>query len=157
YFGGAERLRFSHAVDKRKAEEEKFAAWVNQKPERKAKYGNVLSDIAKITAVSNAKADLDVLVRRIPDATMPVFSAIFGAAIASEQGKMINTDAERTELIAKIAASLKDREPIYEREMLKYFLKEFADLPDGQKIEAVENLFGKFKGKERRAEEAKFA
>src|SRR5690606_26748430 len=118
YFGGAERLRFSHAVDKRKAEEEKFAAWVNQKPERKAKYGNVLSDLAKLSAESNAKASLDVLVRRIPDSTMPVFSSIFGAAIAAEQGKMVNTDAERTELIAKITAALKDREPIYEREMI---------------------------------------
>lgn len=157
YFGGAERLRFSDAVGKRKAEEQRFAAWVNQKPERKAKYGNVLSDLAELSAKSNAKASLDVLVRRIPDSTMPVFSAIFGAAVAAEQGKMIKTDAERTELIEKITASLKDREPIYEREMIKYFLKEFADLPNGQKFQPVEDLFGKFSGKERRAEEAKFA
>src|SRR5690606_27685224 len=39
----------------------------------------------------------------------------------------------------------------------KYFLKEFADLPEGQKFQAIEDLFGKFTGKERRAEEAKFA
>lgn len=157
YFGGAERLRFSDAVDKRKAEEQRFAAWINEKPERKAKYGNVLSELAAVSERSNAKANLDVLVRRIPDSTMPVFSAIFGAAVAAEQDKMIKTDAERTVLIETITASLKEREPIYEREMLKYFLKEFADLPEGQKLEAVENIFGKFKGKERRDEEAKFA
>src|SRR5690606_27325736 len=88
YFGGAERLRFSDAVDKRKAEEQRFAAWINEKPERKAKYGNVLSDLAAITERSNAKAKLDVLVRRMPDSTMPVFSAIFAAAVAAEQNKM---------------------------------------------------------------------
>ncbi len=157
FFGGAERLEFSDAVEKRKAEEARFANWINEKPERKAKYGTVLADLTELSAKSNAKADLDVLIRRIPDSTMPVFSAIFGAAVAAEEGKMIKTDAERTELIAKITKSLEGREPIYEREMIKYFLHQFDELPAGQKFESAEEIFGKFKGKARRAEEAKFA
>ncbi len=157
FFGGAERLEFSDAVAKRKAEEARFTTWLNEKPERKAKYGTVLSDLAAVSAKSNTVASRDVLIRRIPDTTMPIFSAIFGAAVAAEQDKMIKTDAERTELVEKIKESLEGREPIYEREMIKYFLHQFDELPAGQKFETVENLFGKFKGKERQAEEAKFA
>jgi hypothetical protein len=65
------------------------------------------------------------------------------------------TDAERQAKYDEIQKALADREPIYEREMLKFFLRAFADLPAGQKFDWAEEYF-KDKGN-RKAAEAKFA
>lgn len=153
YYGGMWRLRRSQVVEKRKAEEEAFAKWVAANPQRQQKYGTVLQELAAVSAKSNAIAKRDVLARRIPDATMPVFRAIFQAV---SEGKMLN-ESERRAKLDEIKKALEGREAIYEREMLKYFLKAFSELPEGQKFDGAENLFGKLSGKARREAEAKFA
>ncbi|MBL8184961.1 MAG: S46 family peptidase [Blastocatellia bacterium] len=153
YDGGQWRLRRAGVVEKRKAEEARFAAWVAADPERQRKYGTVLSELAAVSAESNRFAKRDVIVRRIPDATMPMFRAIVQAV---SEGKMLS-ETERADKLAELNAALKDRDRVYEREMLKYFLKAFADLPEGQKFEGAENLFKSLEGSGRRAAEAAFA
>ncbi|MBK9165061.1 MAG: S46 family peptidase [Acidobacteria bacterium] len=153
YYGGMWRLRRSQVVEKRKAEEEAFARWVAANPQRQQRYGTVLQELAAVSAKSNAIAKRDVLVRRIPDATMPVFRAIFQAV---SEGKVLN-ETERRAKLDEIKKALEGREAIYEREMLKYFLNAFAELPEGQKFDGAENLFGKVSGKARSDAEAKFA
>jgi hypothetical protein len=153
YQGGELRLRRANVVDQRKAEEARFATWVAADPARQAKYGTVLSELASASAESNKAAKRDILVRRMPDATMPMFRAIFQAV---SEGKMLS-DAERQAKLAEIGKALEGREPIYEREMLKYFLKAFDELPADQKFDGAEKLFGQFEGSGRRAAEAAFA
>lgn len=153
YEGGELRLRRANVVDQRRADEARFAAWVAADAARQAKYGTVLSELAAVSAESNKFAQRDILVRRIPDATIPMFRAIYGAVA---ENKMLD-GTEREAKLAEITKSLEGREPIYEREMLKYFLQKFDDLPAGQKFEGAENLFKSFEGKGRRAAEAAFA
>jgi hypothetical protein len=62
-------------------------------------------------------------------------------------------DSERAAKLAEIQKAIADREPVYEREMIKFFLKAFADLPEGQKFEWAETYF-KDKGNRRAAEDA---
>lgn len=151
--GGRLRLLRSDVVEKRRAEEVQFAAWINGNPERQKKYGTVLADLAAASAESNKFAKRDILVRRMPDGTMPMFLSIYQAVA---EGKMLN-DAEKAKKLADIQKALADREPFYEREMIKFYLKAFADLPEGQKFEAAENLFKTFEGSGRRAAEDAFA
>ncbi len=151
YDGGAWRLRQSKVVEQRQAEEARFAKWIAADPARQQKYGNVLSEIAALTAESNRYAKRDVIVRRIPDPMMAIFSQIYAAAAL---GKML-PDSERAAKLEEIKKAIADREPVYEREMLKFFLKAFADLPEGQKFEWAEQFFND-KGSRREAE-AKFA
>lgn len=153
YQGGEWRIRQANVVEQRRAEEERFAKWIAADPARQQKYGTVLQDLVAASADSNKLARLDVLVRRIPDATMPVLRQIFAAANNSKP----LSDAERAAKVAEIRDSFKDREPIYEREMIKFFLKAFSELPEGQKFEGAENLFGKLQGAARRDAEEKFA
>ena len=58
---------------------------------------------------------------------------------------------------AEIEQVYQNREPILDREMLKFFLKAMSELPENQKIPLVENLFRRFEGKERREAEESFA
>jgi hypothetical protein len=153
YFGGQWRLRRSGVVEMRRAEEERFAKWIAANPARRARYGTVLSELAEVSAESNKYAKRDVITRRIPDATTPIFRAIYQAV---SQATPLSDD-ELAKRRAAVESALADRESIYEREMLKYFLEAFADLPDGQKFDGAENLFGIFEGKGRRAAESAFA
>ena len=153
YDGGRLRLIRSDVVEKRRAEEAQFTTWVAANPERQKKYGTLLADIAAASAESNKYARRDILVRRMPDGTMPVFANIYRAVA---EGKMLN-DAERATRLAEIQKSLAEREPFYEREMIKFYLRQFAELPADQKFEGSENLFKSFDGQARRSAEEAFA
>jgi len=151
--GGMLRLRRADVVEKRRAEEAQFAAWIAASPDRQRKYGTVLADIAAASAESNRYAKRDILVRRMPDGTMPVFRAIYTAVA---EGKSLS-DSERQAKLADIQKSLAYREPLYEREMIKFYLKQFAELPADQRFEGAENLFKSFDGAARRSAEEAFA
>lgn len=153
FYGGERRIRRANLVEQRKAQEAQFASWVAADPARQAKYGTVLSELAAVSAESNKYAKRDILVRRMPDATMPMFRAIFTAVSEAMTPKDIDPAAK----LADIKKSLEGREPIYEREMIKYFLHQFDNLPADQKFEGAESLFKSFEGQGRRAAEAAFA
>lgn len=149
YDGGGLRLRLANVVEKRQAEEAQFATWINGNPERQKKYGNVLAELKSLSAASNQFAKRDVILRRIPSPETAILGQVF-AAVSS--GKSLS-DAERAAKHADIEKALADREPVYEREMIKFFLKAFSELPEGQKFEWAETYF-KDKGNRRAAEDA---
>jgi hypothetical protein len=153
YEGGEWRLRRSNVVEQRRAEESRFAAWIAADPARQQKYGTVLRELAEISAKSNAMAKRDVLARRMPDSTMPVFMQIF---LAANQTEMLPDD-KRAEKLEQIRKALEGREPVYEREMLKFFFHAFAELPEGQKLKWLEDRWGNLSGAARRDAEAEFA
>jgi len=151
YDGGGLRLRQAKVVEQRRAQEAEFSRWIAADPARQKKYGTVLSELATITADSNRYAKRDAIVRRIPDPGMGHFYQVFAAVSTN---KMFS-DAERAAKLAEIQKQLADYEPSYEREMLKFFLRAFAELPEGQKFDWAEQYF-KDKGN-RKAAEAAFA
>jgi hypothetical protein len=134
-----------------------LAAWIAQDPVRQQKYGTVLAELRSVSEESNAASQRDVIIRRFPDPnSMPVFVQFVSAATAVKQGKKLST-SERAEVREKIAAALKDREPSHERELLKFFLKAFDELPAGQRFAAADKKFDGKTGKARRDAEAAFA
>lgn len=148
YDGGALRLRLANVVERRQAEEAQFAAWINGNPERQRKYGTVLAELKSLSTESNRYAKRDVILRRIPSPETKILGQVYAAV---SQQEML-PDSERPAKLAAIQAAIADREPIYEREMIKYFLKAFSELPEGQKFEWAETYF-KDKGNRRSAEE----
>ncbi|HUR96955.1 MAG TPA: S46 family peptidase, partial [Pyrinomonadaceae bacterium] len=149
YYGRSIQLRRAEVVQKRQAEEAQFTRWVAGDPSRQQKYGNVLSELATITAESNRYAKRDVIVRRIPDPQMAIFSQVYAAV---NQTKAI-ADNERPAKLAEIQKALEGREPVYEREMFEFFLRAFGELPEGQKFDWYEQHF-KGKGSRKAAETA---
>ena len=147
--GGAMRLRLANVVEKRAAEEAQFATWINANPDRQKKYGTVLADLKSMSAESNRYAKRDVILRRIPSPETTILGQVYTAV---SQSKML-PDSERAAKLADIQKALAGREPVYEREMIKFFLRSFAHLPEGQKFEWAETYF-KDKGDRRAAEDA---
>ncbi len=153
YEGGVVALKRSEYVNQRREEEVKFSAWVNQNATSKAKYGEVLANLDRLSRDYYAVGARDRLLRTFPIPSFaPAYKQILDAVSAVRAGKKLD-DKKR----AEIEASYKDREPLLEVEMLKYFLKAASDLPNNQKFQAAENLFGDKKGKARRDAEEKFA
>ncbi|HEY0458704.1 MAG TPA: S46 family peptidase [Pyrinomonadaceae bacterium] len=152
YEGAVVSLHRSDFVDQRRAEEARFATWVNGDARRKAKYGELLPNLDKLSRDFYASGARDRLLRTFPIGnTAPIYKQILDAVAAVRAGKKLD-DKKR----AEIEAAYKEREPIVEREMLKYFLKASDELPSNQKFAAIENVFGRYQGKARRDAEEKF-
>ena len=157
--GGHLRLRRSGVVEARQADETKLAAWIAADPDRQKKYGTVLSELKILSEETNATSNRDVMLRRMPDQlSMTVLGQVVAAVAATSapNAKMLD-DAARAAKLKEIEAAYKEREPAHEVEMLKNFLRWFAELPADQKFKPAEDLFGSLSGSARREAEAKFA
>ncbi|MGB7201780.1 MAG: S46 family peptidase [Pyrinomonadaceae bacterium] len=155
--GGHLQLKRVQAVQQRQADEARMAIWIAANPERQKKYGNVLAELKSLSEESNAAQKRDVIMRRFPD---PISGVVLGQVVAAatsvKQGRTLNA-AQKTAKLAEIAEALKNREPAHERELLKFFFKEFDNLPANQRFAAADAKFENKKGKARREAEAAFA
>lgn len=159
FTGGVTAMKRAGVVGQKRADEAKFAAWVNANPERQKKYGTVLSDFDRIYKTYYATSQRDRLLRTIPGVTtpiaqaaMPVFKEIVDAAAAIQAHKALS-DEKR----AEIKQVYTTREPLVEHELIRYFLEALSNLPADQKLAAAETIFGGLKGRERRHAEEDFA
>lgn len=153
YEGGYIRLRRANAVQARQAEEAKMATWIAAKPDRQKRYGTLLADLKSLSEESNAASKRDVIMRRFPD---PISGAVFGAMVAAATAaKMGRTLDDKQK--AGMTAALAKRDPVFEREMLKFFFKSFDALPADQRFAAYDKRFAGVKGKARREAEATLA
>ena len=156
YEGNGVALRRNETLTKKRAEETEFAAWVMANQQRQAKYGEVLPNLKRISEEFYPTSQRDLLLRTLPPASTPAFKYVYEAVSAVQQGKNLTQD-EKQKKLAEIQEAYKTREPILEREILKFFLLKMAELPDNQKFAVVETLFNRYEGKERRLAEETFA
>jgi hypothetical protein len=154
YGGGHLRLRRSRVIESRQAEEEKLAKWIDADAGRKAKYGTLLADLRSLSEETNAAQKRDVLMRRFPD---PLAMTVFGQIVAAVAEPQMLNDEQRAKKLAEIQKAYETHEPSHEIAMFKFFLKEFSELPAGEKFKPAEDLFGSLNGKARRDAEAAFA
>ena len=153
YEGGTTSLNRSDAAAQRREQEAKFAEFINSTPQRRAEYGELLPNLKRISDTYYATAERDRILRTFPSARYtPIFDQVLDAVVAVRDKKKL-TDEKRAEITKAYA----DREPVIEREMIKFFLKSMAELPENQKLPAVEKLFERYKGKERREAEESIA
>lgn len=152
YEGNINALRRSGFLDNRREQEAKFTTWVNADPARTTKYGEVLPRLQQISNEFYANSARDSLIRRISNsAYTPVFKQIFDSFTAVRDKQKVTAEKR-----AEIEQAYQNREPVLDREMLKFFLKAMSELPANQKIPVLENLFNRYQGKERREAEESF-
>lgn len=156
YAGSSVAVKRGDAVAKRRAEETKFAAWVAANSQRQAKYGEVLPALERLSGEYQASGQRDVIVRTLPPTATPVFKQVMDAVAAVQSGKKLSGE-ERQKKLAEIQAAYATREPILERELLKFFLQKIDELPAGQRFAAADALFNRYEGRERRLAEETFA
>jgi hypothetical protein len=161
YEGSVMAMRRANIVEKKRAEEAAFTRWVNENPARQTRYGDVLPALAKAYQELNTTGMRDQLVQQLASVSGLMDVATFAQMLAAEKEK---PEGERNPALvnpatmerarARITAIFSDRNPTVEREMLVYLLRRAAELPAGQRIDAIEKRFGHLQGEARvRAEE----
>lgn len=156
YEGSSLAVRRADTVAARRAEEAKFTIWVNANPARRAKYGEVLANLNRASSEFYNTGQRDLLIRTLPPAALVTFRQLYDAFSSVIAGKKL-TDAEEKQKLADVQKAWANREPIYEREIIKFFLEQMEQLPANQKFAGAESLFGNLKGRQRHAAEETFA
>ncbi len=149
YQGGILAMRRADIVSQKKADELKFTNWVNATPARKAIYGNLLADISRVSAEFYQTGARDRLVRTFPNlGNTGSFKQLVDAVVAVSQGKAL-TDQKKGEINQVFGG----REPMIEKDLLKFFFRKASELPADQKFQPVETLFAGLKDNARREAE----
>ena len=162
YEGSVTAMRREGVVDQKRKEEADFTQWVNASPERKAKYGEVLPSLQKSYDELNKTQPRDLVLGQLLSVSdLFQIAAVIAANAAEKEKPQAQRDAGISALAQRARAAipevLGDRLPSYERRMLVFMLRKAAELPSGQKIEAIEKRFGNLKGDDRIRAEEEFA
>jgi len=160
--GSVLAMRRAGIVEKRRAEEAAFTTWVNQNPDRQKKYGEVLPSLQKAYDELLKNQPRDILIQQIAGlADLFQIMSIVSMAAADKEKPQAERNPNLAMLTVRARAALEevfaDRLPGYERDMLAFYLRKAAELPEGQKISAVEKRFGNLSGEARVRAEEEFA
>lgn len=142
--GGLQNIRRSGLLERRRTEEAAFVNWINADETRRAKYGDVMEKTRAAYDEFNKSSLRDYILQIGGNSQMGLLASVLGI-LPNDRAKQA------------VQGLTQNREIAADREMNKFFLRKFAELPEGQKVAAVEKLFGALKGDERRQAEEKFA
>lgn len=142
--GGVLALKRANLVRQKQTEEAKFQTWISADASR-AKYGEALNNLKNAYADYRKTASADLILRAMPQIEPIAFA--FGAL--SGQG-------DKNRLKEAIPELLKG-EPVANRENFKFLLRKAAELPEGQRIAAIEKRLGSFQNEARLKAEDEFA
>src|SRR5437016_9520713 len=155
-------MRREGIVDKKRAEEAAFAKWINEPPERQKKYGEVLPSLEKAYAELTKTAQRDLMVQQFASLSdvFEVLSLVNRVAAEKEKpqsDRQANLTMPELRARGAVPEIFADRNGAVERNMFVFMLRKAAELPAGQKIDAVEKRFGNLQGDARLRAEEDFA
>ncbi|HEY6119966.1 MAG TPA: S46 family peptidase [Pyrinomonadaceae bacterium] len=162
--GSVIAMRRAGIVDQKRAQEAAFNNWLNANSARKTKYGDVLPSLGKAYDELNATAQKDLVVQQLASVSGLLDIASFSQLLAAEKEKpevernpVLTSPASLQRAQARAEEVFADRNVTLEREMLVYLLRRAANLPEGQRIQAIENRFAHLSPEARRNAEQEFA
>jgi hypothetical protein len=160
--GSVVAMRRFGVVDQKRAEEAAFTRWLSANPDRQKKYGEVLPSLQKAYDELTRTAQRDLIVQQLAELSdlFQILSLV--NRVAADKQK---PQAERNATLAMTAIRargalpeiLANRNGPSERSLLAFFLRKAAALPNRQKLDAAEKLFGKLQGETRLRAEEDFA
>ncbi len=160
--GSVVAMRRVGIVDQKRKDEADFTRWLNENPDRKKKYVDVLPSLQKAYDELQKVQPRDTLIQQ-----MTGLSDLFQVAgiISLANADKEKPQAERNPNLAMRAVRVRallpaifgDRIPVFDREMLAFYLRKAAELPANQKIEPIEKRFGSLQGSARVHAEEEFA
>jgi len=149
-------------VDQKRKQEAEFTRWVSENPDRQKKYGEVLPSLQKAYDELSKDQPRDTLVGQLAGASDLISIVSVAVAVAADKEKPMgqrnpNVAMLGTRARAAVPEIFAERLPGYDRKILAFLLRKAAELPAGQKIEAIEKRFGNLKLSERVRAEEEFA
>ncbi|MCO6511864.1 MAG: S46 family peptidase, partial [Aridibacter famidurans] len=159
YSGNVVAMKRANIVEQRRELESALAKWIDSDPGRKARYGDLFEEINKITTEFYRNAKRDRALSIFPSGTTTrVFAAVYAAMTAAGEHPAADIepkDKEKREDAVK--AAFEGWDPVFEAEMIRFFLRKIDELPEGERFVFLDSLLGNKKGKERRAAESALA
>ena len=152
YTGNIESMKRADILKRKITDEKKLAEWIAADPVRTEKYGTVLADIEKVSADFYEFGTRDRIMRTLPNpGSTPLLAWLYDAVNSVNQGAKLDENKK-----GQITRALTAREAGVEEDLSRFFLKSLAELPDKEKIETVEFMFGGKTGQARRDAENAF-
>ncbi len=146
--GMLESLGRTPVVDIRRAEEQELAAWIAASPERGERFGSSLADIEAVVARRAASRDRDVVLRYL----------VFGSQLLGFARTLTKWAAERARPDLEREPGYQDRDRAdvrdglefaqrsldlrTDREIFEMLLRRAMALPEGQRIDALDEAVG---------------
>ncbi len=142
--GGLLAMKRANIVKQKKSDEAAFSAWIAKDASR-AKYGEAMKALNDVYANFSKTAPQDIVLRGMLNINQLGFIYSLASGTANK---------ERLKgFIPQIVGS----EPLANRENFKFMLRKASELPEGQKIAAIEKRFAGLQGDARTAAEDEFA
>ena len=162
YEGSVTALHREGIVDQKRKQEADFTRWVSENPDRQKKYGEVLPSLQKAYDELSKDQPRDTLIGQLAGASDLISIVSVAVAVAADKEKPMgqrnpNVAMLGTRARAAVPEIFAERLPGYDRKILAFLLRKAAELPAGQKIEAIEKRFGNLKLSERIRAEEEFA
>jgi hypothetical protein len=157
--GSVVAMRRFGVIDQKRTEEAAFTRWLSANPDRQKKYGEVLPSLQKAYEELTRTAQRDLIAQQMAGLSdvFQILSLVNRVAVekakpqADRNSSLIMNALRARGALPEIFA---DRNAALERDMFAFLLRKATDLPAGQKLDAVEKLFGKLPADARvRAEE----
>ncbi len=145
YQGTLDGMKRGNLIERKQKDEADLRAWIAADPSRAKAYGGVLDTIAKLDAQRSATRERDMLSMWLARSSTLLSQARTLARLAVERRKkdmdreFEYQDRELPRIKSGIARAQKQYEPSSDRASLRYFLKEAAALPQGQRIRAIDD------------------
>ena len=157
--GSVLAMHRANIVPDKHEQEAAFTRWLNESPDRQKKYGEALPSLQKAYDQLQKTQPRDTLVQSL--ATLSEFfeiASLVSLNAANKERPEGERNAGISQVVLRARAALPEifaaRNVTLEREMLAFYLRKAAELPPGQKIDAIEKRFGALQGDARiRAEE----
>jgi|WetSurMetagenome_2_1015567.scaffolds.fasta_scaffold01241_9 hypothetical protein len=141
-------------LEKKRNSEQSFSKWLDMSPDMKTKYGDVLPGIAALYENQKSYRDKNMIVGQMN----------FGCQMLRAAGTLDHWSEEKVKNDIERKPGYQDRDvprlkqtlrmiqmsydPQVDRRVLRYFLMRAVDLPDNQRIEAVDAVLQGAKGAE---------
>jgi hypothetical protein len=161
--GAVEGLKRMGLVPRKRAEEAEMQKWLDANPTQKAKYGDVLPQLAALyrdlTAISAKQNALNAVLNSgdLIEALQFAYERALNRELPTNERSPQFSDQLLPQVTQQLSSGWEEREAESEARLLAAALPQLSDLPADQKAPAIEKLFDNKTGKERRAAEAEFA
>jgi hypothetical protein len=150
YRGKLQGFHRLNLVEKKRREERELQAFIDADPQRKTKYGTVLSEIGKVYQDVMADAPRALVLGQILGSSTMVNAAHTALKYSAQ---ILKDDLQREPgymnrnlpaLKQRMERAYADQQETIDKLFLKEILRQASGLPEGQKINAVENTLKKF-------------
>jgi hypothetical protein len=160
--GSVLAMRRAGIVDQKRAGETAFTRWVNENPDRQKHFAEVLPALQNAYEELNKNQPRDILIQQMAGLSdLFRVAALIGPFVADKEKpqpeRNPNLAMSALRARAALAGVFAERIPGFERELLTFYLRKAAELPPGQKVEAIEKRFGNLQGDARVRAEEEFA